>query len=195
MRALLSTAFLLAACSAPALAATEPDLAWVDRSALSRGEILVSAERAERPLTVHVKLAVRIAARAESVWRELTACELSPEYVPNVQSCRSLEIVDDGRAELFVQVVKPAFFLPTFEHVFRLDYEPHRRIDVHRVSGPIAMMEGTWWLLPEPDGAILLLYDLAIDPGIPVPRFFVRATLRRDLPRLLAAVRQRAEAR
>ena len=100
---------------------------------------------------------------------------------------------EGGAAELFVQTVKPAFFVPSFEHVFRLDYTPYSRIDVHRVSGPIAVMEGTWWLLPASAGKILLIYDLAIDPGMPVPRVFVRATLKRDLPRLLQAVRERAE--
>ena len=85
--------------------------------------------------------------------------------------------------------------MPTFEHVFRLDYTPYTRIDVHRVSGPISHMEGSWWLLPQPNGRILLVYELALDPGLPVPRFLVRATMKRDLPKIVAAVRERAEAR
>ncbi|HET8697631.1 MAG TPA: SRPBCC family protein [Gammaproteobacteria bacterium] len=171
-----------------------PDLAWLDRDAVTAGEVVVHAERADRPLTALINVAVEIDAPPPAIWDVLTACQLAPQYVPNVVSCRSLEKVDDGQGELFVQVVKPAFFLPTFEHVFRLDYQPYRRIDVHRVSGPIAYMEGTWWLLPEPSGKILLVYKLELDPGIPVPRFFVRATLKRDVPRLLQAVRDRAEA-
>lgn len=175
-------------------AAQDPDLSWLDRQALEAGEVLVRADRV-RPLTVLVKVATLINAPPQAIWDVLTACQIAPEYVPNVTSCKSLEVLDGGRAELFVQTVKPAFFLPSFEHVFRLDYEPYRRIGVHRVSGPIALMEGSWWLVPEVDGAILLVYELALDPGIPVPRFLVRATLKRDLPRLVAAIRQRAEAR
>ena len=68
------------------------------------------------------------------------------------------------------------------------------RIDVNRVSGPIAHMQGSWWLLPQDGGQILLVYELALDPGMPIPRFMVRATLKRDLPKLVAAVRDRAEA-
>jgi hypothetical protein len=90
--------------------------------------------------------------------------------------------------------VKPAFFLPAFEHVFRLDYEPYERIGVHRVSGPIERMDGDWWLLPQPNGAILVVYELAVDPGLPMPRFFVRSTMRRDVPKILTAVRDLAEA-
>lgn len=184
----------LFASSVTAVAADEPDLSWLDWQALQAGKVLVRADRDVQPLTVQVKLAALVASSAQAIWDVLVACQIAPEYVPNVVSCRSLELVEDGKAQLFVQTVKPAFFLPTFEHVFRLDYYPYERIDVHRVSGPIALMEGSWWLLPQQDGKILLIYQLAVDPGLPVPRFFVRATMKRDLPRVVQAVRERAEA-
>src|SRR5690606_33510348 len=162
-------------------------------AALEQGEILVDVPRNRPAQRVQVQVAALIAARPEEIWDVLTACELAPEYVPNVVSCRRLEEVDDGRAELFVQVVKPAFFLPRFEHVFRLDYEPYERVHVSRVSGPIAYMSGTWELLPQDDGRTLLLYELEVDPGMPVPRFWVRATMRRDLPKIVEAVRDLSE--
>jgi len=175
-------------------AGAEPNLDWIDREALAAREILVQADRSERPLTVDVKLAAEVDATPAAIWDVLTACEISPEYVPNVVSCKKLEQLDGGRADLFVQTVKPIFFLPTFEHVFRLDYTPYTRIDVNRVSGPIAHMQGTWWLLPQENGRILLVYELALDPGMPIPRFMVRTTLKRDLPKVVGAVRKRAEA-
>ena len=176
------------------LAAAQPDLAWIDRAALDAGEVLVVTDKSERPLTVEIKLAAKVDAPAAAIFAVLKACEIAPEYVPNVQSCRRLEQLDGGRADLFVQVIKPIFFIPSFEHVFRLDYTNYSRIDVKRVSGPIAYMEGSWWLLPQDDGRILLVYELALDPGMPIPRFMVRATLKRDLPKVLMAVRDRAEA-
>jgi ribosome-associated toxin RatA of RatAB toxin-antitoxin module len=175
-------------------AAAQPNLAWIDRSAIAAREVLVQAERSERPLTVNVKLAAEVDAAAVAIWDVLKACEIAPEYVPNVVSCKKLEELDGGRADLFVQTIKPIFFMPSFEHVFRLDYTAHTRIDVSRVSGPIAHMQGTWWLLPQDNGRILLVYELALDPGMPIPRFMVRATLKRDLPKVVAAVRARAEA-
>jgi hypothetical protein len=176
-------------------AAAQPDLDWIDREAIAAREVQVYVERSDRPLTAEVKVAVEVDAPARAVWDVLKACEIAPEYVPNVQSCKKLEELDGGRADLFVQTIKPIFFMPTFEHVFRLDYEPFTRIGVHRVSGPLERMEGDWWLLPQADGTILVLYQLAIDPGIPVPRFFVRATMKRDIPKILTAVRNRAEGR
>lgn len=175
-------------------AAAQPNLDWLDRDALAAREIVVIADRSERPLTVSVQVAAEVAAPPTAIWEVLRACEVAPDYVPNVVSCRKIEELDGGRAELFVQTVKAVFFMPTFEHVFRLDYTPHSRVDVSRVSGPIAHMQGTWWLLPQDNGRVLVVYDLELDPGMPIPRFMVRGTLKRDLPKIMAAVRDRAEA-
>lgn len=188
-------AALLALFSIASGAAAQPTLDWLDRDALAAREVLVQAERSERPLTVSVQLAAEVDASPQAIWDVLRACDVAPEYVPNVLRCRTLEEVDGGRGEIFVQTIKPIFFMPTFEHVFRLDYTPYSRIDVSRVSGPIAHMQGTWWLLPQDSGRILLVYELELDPGMPIPRFMVRATLKRDLPKVVAAVRDRAEAR
>jgi hypothetical protein len=185
---------VLAFSCAVLAAAAQPDLTWIDRKAVAAREILVNADRGERPLTVLVNIAAEVDAPPTAIWDVLKACEIAPEYVPNVVSCKKLEELDGGRADLFVQTIKPIFFVPSFEHVFRLDYVPYTRIDVHRVSGPIAYMEGAWWLLPQENGRILLVYELALDPGMPIPRFFVRATLKRDLPKVIQAVRERAEA-
>ena len=175
-------------------AQTDPDLTWIDREAVAAREILVNADRGDRPLTVLVRIAAEVDAPPAAIWKILKACEIAPEYVPNVVSCKKVEEIDGGRADLFVQTIKPIFFLPTFEHVFRVDYMPYARIDVHRVSGPIAYMEGSWWLLPQDSGRILLVYEVAVDPGLPIPRFLVRATMKRDLPKIMQAVRERAEA-
>lgn len=174
-------------------ARAEPDLAWLDRTLLASGEVQVELLRDGRPQTSEIRLAIEIDAPPEAIWAVLEACESAPEYVPNVQACRRLEKLDGGRAELFVQTIKPIFFMPSFEHVFRLDYTPFTHIGVQRVSGPIDLLEGGWWLLPQDNGRTLLFYELAIDPGMPVPRFMVRATLRRDLPQVLEAVRERSE--
>jgi hypothetical protein len=182
----------LASCARTALAQDDPDLAWIDRAALDAGEVVVETGKVA-PLVVSIDVAVKIDAPREAIWRVLTSCEIAPEYVPNVVDCTLVETFDDGRSELFRQRLKPAFFIPAFDHVFRLDYMPYSRIDVSRIGGLIKHMEGTWWLLESEPGTVLLVHHLELDPGLPVPRFIVRSALRRDLPRVLAAVRDRAE--
>lgn len=175
-----------------AVAAT-PDTGWLDHAALEDGDIEVRTSRDGRDVTVDT--AVLVAAPAETIWGVITECEVAPEHVPNIESCAQLEVLDGGRAAIFVQQIKPIFFLPRFEHVFRLDYTPHERIEMSRIDGPIDEMNGQWWLLPQDDGRVLVLHSLTVNPGFPVPRFMLRATMRRDLSNILEAIRLRAEAR
>src|ERR1700741_4233464 len=99
-------------------AAAQPNLDWIDRAAIAAREVQVNADRGDRPLTVNVKLAAEVDAAPSAIWDVWRACEIAPEYVPNGESGKNLEELDGGRADLFVQPVKPVFFLPTFEHVF-----------------------------------------------------------------------------
>ena len=171
----------------------EPDLTWLDRATLDRGEVQVLAEPNEHGI-VRMKFAVKVAAPLTRLWDVLKDCPASAKYTPNIVSCRSLEILDDGRAELFTQTIKIVFFIPSFEHVFRLDYRPYTHIGVHRVSGPIDMLDGHWWLVPQSVGTIFLLNELALDISLPVPRFIVRATMRREVPMMLLGIRDRSQA-
>lgn len=156
---------------------------------LAAGEPALKLTKGGR--VTHVEAAIVIEASQKAIWDILIACDIAPEYVPNVVACRSLEVLDDGAAELFIQTVKAALFV-TFEHVFRMDYQPFSEIVISRVSGPIRRLESRWELIPRDAGSVLLTYTLAVDPGIPIPRWFVRQTLRRDLPKVLTAVRERS---
>jgi hypothetical protein len=177
----------------PARAAErEPDLGWLDRALLDRGEVQVHPDQIEHGV-VHMRFAVKVSAPVPTLWDVLKDCPRSAEYTPNIVSCRSLEILDDGRAELFTQTIKIAFFVPAFEHVFRLSYDPYTHIGVHRVSGPIDVLDGNWWLVPQTDGSVLLVNELGIDIGLPIPRFLVRATMRREVPKMLTGIRDRAQ--
>jgi hypothetical protein len=168
-----------------------PDLTWIDRALVGAGEIVLQTGKDDDAITIDAALRVR--ASKEAIRSVLRACEVAPEYTPNIVACRRIEAPQESQSELFVQTVKPAFFVPRFEHVFRMDYFPSR-IEVHRVSGPIAELDGTWWFIDDVDGAVLVVYSLRLRLGLPVPKFFVRSSLRRDVPAILGAVRMRSEA-
>ena len=180
------------ACLAGQANAQPDDLGWIDYASLDAGEVVLEATGAGRG-TVHIDLAIAIDADWESIWNILTACEISPEYVPNVVACRRVASIEDCNCELFEQTVKPAFFLPRFDHVFKLEYYPPDAIEVSHISGPLDLMEGSWRLVQRTGKATILVHSLSLKPGFPVPRMFVRNTLRRDLPKVLREVRQRAE--
>jgi hypothetical protein len=192
---------LLATAQVAGLAAAQtgvPD--WIDRERLASGEALFQTIPEGRG-TITIELAILIDADWQAIWKLLTACEIAPEYVPHVVACSRVDpqtigepASADDSSELFSQTVKPAFFLPRFDHVFRLEYFPPERIEVSHVSGPIDRMEGRWRLLSWPDGSVLLIQEMTVKPSFPVPRMFVRNTLERDMPPVLVEIRRRAEA-
>jgi len=184
--------FTLSACLWKIGSTQTPNLDWIDFELLDSGEVVLETTNVSRG-TVHIELAIAIDADWQSVWDLLKACEISPEYVPHVEGCRRVAGIEECNCDIFEQTVKPAVFLPRFEHIFRLEYFPPERIEVSHVSGPIDVLEGTWTLLPRPDAPMILMHSLTINPGIPVPRLFVRNSLRRDLPTVLREVRARAE--
>jgi hypothetical protein len=169
------------------------DLEWVDWEDVDDGEIVYKTERVARG-TIRIDLVIAIDADWQSVWDILTACEISPEFVPHVVECSQIDTISDGSAELFLQTVKPAFFLPRFDHVFRLDYFPPERMNVSHVSGPIDRMEGSWRFIERPGKSMALAHSMTLKPGFPVPPLFVRNTLTRDLPKVLREIATRAEA-
>ena len=179
----------------PVQAAENADLDWVDWDALAAGEV-ISRRGNESKGEVALDLAVLVDAERSSVWQVLTECELAPQYVPDVLDCRLLEEVDDGRASIFVQTVKPVFFLPKFEHVFRLSYFPPERVTISGVAGGgfIEAMDGEWLIVPRPEGKIAVVQSMVVKPAVPIPKVMVRAALKRNLTKVLEAVKERAEA-
>jgi len=165
---------------------------WIEQDRLEAGEVLVSYGDDTRFRGL-IKTAVLIDAPPEAIWEILTDCESAPEYVPHVLSCELIETADQGRTQVFLQEIKYAWFLPAFEHVFSLNYQPYTRMDVHRISGPLEHLDGVWRLLPAGDQSTLLLYDLELRVGLLMPHFAVGAYLRRDIPVVLGGIRERAE--
>ena len=174
------------------LLAQDLDLSWIAHERLKTGQILAEFGD-DRRFRGHIRAAVLIDAPAERIWEILEDCESAPEFVPNVLSCELRETLKEQNSQVFRQRVKVAWFLPAFEHEFRLDYKPYSRIDVNRVSGPLAVLDGAWWLVPGAGQSTILTYFLNFDSGLPIPRFVVGRILQRDIPVVLAAVRDRAE--
>ena len=70
---------------------------------------------------------------------------------------------------------------------------PAVKVSIERISGDLRILRGSWELKSDGDYTIAhYMVDLA--PGFWVPKWIVRGALRKDLPRMLRALRSRAEA-
>jgi ribosome-associated toxin RatA of RatAB toxin-antitoxin module len=190
----------LAALAAGSESARDPLPPWIPDSAqlerLARGEVVVIADiEASRP-EVEVAAAVQIAASPQRIFRTMTDCAQALEFVPHLEVCRVLESAPDGSWQIIEHGVDLSWYLPRMDYVFRAEYEPFRRIRFSHVRGDLRENRGTWELHPADEGetiATILTYRVHVEPRSFMPRWIVRSSLRRDLPRMLRALRERCE--
>jgi hypothetical protein len=135
---------------------------------------------------------VKIHARREVIWPLLTSCKDALEMVPGLVTCEVLATAPDKSWQLIRQVMNYSWYVPRLTYVMRAEYEYPARVSIERVTGDLRVMKGSWYL--ESDGEFTVAhYALDLAPGFWVPRWLVRAALRHDLPKLLRALRERAE--
>lgn len=159
---------------------------------LKRGEILVQVRQSGHQHRGWVEAMVLILAPPETLWPIMTDCAEAPTFVPGLKDC---EVLDSGQNwDIIRHDVKWIWFLPKFSYVFRAEYNKYKQIDFERIRGDLREMKGAWRLVPiNHGGQTVLRYEVYIDPGLFVPKWLVRQSLKKNLPALLAALRRQAE--
>jgi hypothetical protein len=187
VRSAIVLSFLLSAA-----AAAGPASADFAQDAEQHGDIEVGAALDSAAQSGSVSATIRIHARREVVWSLLTSCVVALEIVPGLVSCEVLDTAPDHSWQLIRQVVDYSWYLPRLTYEIRATYQHPSRVSIERVAGDLRTLKGSWYL--ESDGDFTVAhYWLDLAPGFWVPRFLVRAALRRDLPKMLRALRTLAE--
>ncbi len=135
---------------------------------------------------------VRINARREIVWSLIKSCAESVKLVPGLIECDVLETATDQSWQIIRHVLDYSWYLPKLSYEIRATYEYPARVLIERISGDFSVLKGSWTLQNDGDYTVAR-YQVELAPGFWVPQWLVRAALRRDLPRLLSALRARAE--
>jgi hypothetical protein len=135
---------------------------------------------------------VKIHARREVVWSLITSCTDALHLVPGLAACEVLESAPDGSWQRIRQVIDYSWYVPKLTYVIRAFYDRPSRVSIERVSGDLLILRGSWVLQSDGDYTIAH-YALSLATGFWVPHWIVRAALRRDLPKMLRALRTRAE--
>lgn len=159
---------------------------------IQNGEILVHLAQTEQQPRGSVEAVVWIDASAESIWRIMTDCEAAPTFVPGLKACRVLESGDNW--EVIRHDVKWMWLFPRVAYEFRADYLVNRQITFKRIRGDLREMTGMWRLTPMDDGTHTIVhYSVYLDPGFFVPGWIVRRSLKKNLPAVLGALRDRVQ--
>lgn len=170
-------------------------LAGPFRARLDAGEIVVVADEAARTTGKgEVRAAVRIAASPRLVYAQMIDCAQALRYVPRLRLCRVLATAPDGLWQDFEHEVDYGWLLPALRYSFRAHYEPDRSVQFRALGGALRVNDGRWLVWPDAGGeATIVTYRVRIEPRFPVPRWLVTASLQRELPDLLGALRDHCE--
>lgn len=187
--------FLMGGLLLPALAAAQSP-AFMDpqsQQRLAAGKIEVHAAINDHRPGGQVDAAVMIHAPAETVWSVMRDCEQAPTYIPGLRLCRRLDAAADGSWEIIEHEVKYSWLMPAIRSVLRIDYHPWQ-MDFRSLSGDLKTEQGTWLVEPSADDTSTIVeYELYVDPGFWVPPALIRASLRKELPAALRALRRHVE--
>lgn len=153
-------------------------------------EVAVVLDAGEQSGTA--RAAVRIHAPREVVWSLITSCAEALHLVPGLVECEVRETAPDRSWQRIRHVLDYSWYVPKLTYEIRASYDRPSRVSIERVSGDLRTLRGSWELESDGDYTIAR-YAVDLAPGFWVPRWIVRAALKRDLPKMLRALRTRAE--
>ena len=185
MRLSLAMVFLL-------LAARMVSAADLAQESAQQGDIDVAVSLDAAEQSGSASATVRIHARRQVVWSLLTSCAEELNLVPGLEGCEVLETAPDGSWQRIRHRMNYSWYLPRLTFEVRASYDAPSRVSIERISGDLRVLRGSWGLRSEGDDTIAH-YTVDLAPGFWVPHWMVRSALRHDLPKMLRALRTRAE--
>lgn len=159
-------------------------------------EVLVSIKPIDDSDLLHITASIRIAAERMKVWDVLTSCEQAMEYVPDIRSCKVLQSGVDSQGvpfDITKHHLKPYFFLPGVDSIFRADYQKPKQVSFYRQGGDMAFFKGEWRFVDSTDDETILFYDATVDLHRRLGQRSEQRILQRDLPQMLKKLRELVE--
>ena len=176
-------ALLLAPWMLQAREAAFPDLETM--SHLRLGEIVVELTHVDQKGGA-VRASLMIWAPVEDIWATVYSCENAFIFLEGLEVCEVLE--NDGTDTVTRQVINKGWPVPKQDYSFRTHRIPFTRSDIKLVEGTLEFMQASWEYITMPD-AVVVIYQVRLQPDFPSPRFLVRRALKKGTPGLLACIR------
>lgn len=187
-------AVLMMASLLPTLPARAADFVLTpeENARVNRGETVIRASLDASQRRGTVRAAMLINAPPDVVFQALTNCDDAMKYVPHLRACRELPQSAGSDFRLVEHEIDFGWYAPRLSYVFRADFVPDRSIAFRQVRGDFKANHGVWEF--EPAGLrTLLRYRVEIDPPGYVPNWLARSSFKRELPRMLAQLKQHCE--
>ncbi|MCW2928634.1 MAG: hypothetical protein JWM86_2602 [Thermoleophilia bacterium] len=140
----------------------------------------------------HGTSSIDVDATAEELFAIVTDIEAYPEWLPDVKSVEVLETDAEGRPLASTMTVD----VTIREVTYTLDYEydgVERMSWTSRPGGDVKSIDGSYTFEISDDGGTTVVYELAIDPGFPVPGFLLKRAAKHITAAALDGLKARAE--
>ena len=164
----------------------------IAKEAEQHGDIEVGVVLDSGAQSGHASATVRIHAPREVVWSLVKSCPEAVKMVPGLAACTVLETAPDQSWQIIRQVLDYSWYVPRLTYEFRATYDEPERVSVERISGDLSVLKASWNLQSDGDSTVAR-YSVDLAPGFWVPNWIVRVALRHDLPKMMRALRTRAE--
>jgi hypothetical protein len=134
---------------------------------------------------------IRVPHSPDKVWPVLAnPFEFEEKITPKFKTVRVLK--DQPGIAVLECRVDFGFLMPTIKYTVESIYENGRRITFRSRAGDLKDFRGTWEVLPINGGKETeVVYSMYVEPGIPIPQWFIRQGLKFELPRTLNGLRTR----
>lgn len=129
-------------------------------------------------------------ARADVIFRVVTDYEAYPEFIDEIVDAEILARSDQSvECRFTAEVAKKRF-----SYTLRLDHTPPTRTRWQLIAGDFKKNNGGWDFKPLGDGGRThVTYSLEIDLGMFIPQFIINSLVGANMPKMLEAVKKRAE--
>jgi len=140
----------------------------------------------------HGTSSIDVDATAEELFAIVSDVEAYPDWIGDVKDVEVLERDDTGRVTAATMTVD----VTIREVTYTLDYEydgVEKMAWESRPGGDVKHIEGSYTFEINDDGGTTVTYDLAIDPGFPVPGFMMKRAAKHITGAALDGLKARAE--
>jgi len=136
---------------------------------------------------------IDIDAAASDIMEIVADIEAYPDWLEDDKEVEVYERDASGRAAAARMVVEVPI-KGTVSYVLDYEYVGDERMSwVSRPGGDVKHIEGSYTFAINDDGGTTVVYELAIDPGFPVPGFMLKQASRHITSVALGGLKQRAE--
>jgi hypothetical protein len=133
-----------------------------------------------------IRLEILVRADVSELWSILTGCGKAFIFVDGLEQC---DILEQTQSHAIIhQVTDPGILVPVQEYTYKSSFQPFTRMDFDMVSGTMKAIDGSWQFVNIADG-VVVIYNMHVQPSLPVPRFLVRMSIRNNMRDMLACIR------